>query len=107
MFSAALQKQVQVFGIISVSVADTLDTLAMVRYAQQQLTEAKRLSHEAIASARIVYGDKHPATANMSVTLARTLIGLKEYREAEHTLRQSLKTLTSALPPDPPIHRLR
>jgi len=100
MFSAALQKQVQVFGIISVSVADTLDTLAMVRYAQQQLTEAKRLSHEAIASARIVYGDKHPATANMSVTLARTLIGLKEYREAEHTLRQSLKTLTSALPPD-------
>jgi eukaryotic-like serine/threonine-protein kinase len=100
MFSAVLQKQVQVFGFNSLPVADTLDTLAMVRYSQQQLTEAKRLSREAIARARIVFGDKHPATANMGVTLARTLIGLKEYREAEYTLRQSLKTLTSALPAD-------
>jgi serine/threonine protein kinase len=99
-YSAALQKQIQLFGINSGYVADTLDALAMVRYSQRQLTEAERLSRQAIASARIVYGDRHPSTANMGVILARTLIELKEYREAETTLRQSLEVLLSTLPPD-------
>ena len=100
MLSAAVRKQIQLFGSNSGAVADTLDSLAMVRYSQGQLNEAKRMSREAIASARIVYGDKHPATANMGITLARTLIELKEHREAEATLRQSLSALAAALPPD-------
>jgi serine/threonine protein kinase len=100
MYSAALRKQIQLFGANSGHVADTLDALALVRCSQQQLTEAKRLSGEAIASARIAYGDRHPATANMGVTLGRTLLALEEYSEAETTLRQSLNILTSSLPPD-------
>jgi eukaryotic-like serine/threonine-protein kinase len=100
MYSAALRKQIQLFGANSGHVADTLDALALVRYSQQQLTEAKRLSREAIASARAVYGDTHPSTANMGVTLGRTLIGLREYSEAEATLRRSLSVLASSLPPD-------
>ena len=100
MFSAAIPKQVQLFGINSGQVADTLDSLAMVRCSQGQLREAKRLSYEAIASARVAYGQDHSATANMGVTLGRTLIKLKEYPEAEATLRQSLGVLTTALPPD-------
>jgi hypothetical protein len=100
MFSAALRKQIQLFGSNSGAVADTLDSLAMVRYSQGQLIEAKRLSREAIAVARIVYGDRHPSTANMGVTLARTLIELREFQLAEATLRQSLDAMASALPPD-------
>jgi len=99
-FSAALRKQIQLFGANSGYVADTLDALALVRYSQQQLAEAKRLSHEAIAIAHIVYGDNHAATANMGVTLSRTLIALGEYSEAEATLRRSLEVLASSLPPD-------
>jgi len=99
-FSAVIRKQIQIFGSSSGLVADTLDSLAMVRCSQRQLSEAKRLSYEAIASSRIAYGETHPATANMRVTLARTLIELKEYSEAEGTLRQSLEVLTTALPPD-------
>jgi eukaryotic-like serine/threonine-protein kinase len=98
--SAGLRQQIQLFGSNSAAVAETLDSLAIVRYSQGQLSEAKRLSREAIAIARVVFGDRNSATANMGVTLARTLIGLKEYREAETTLRQSLETLTSVLPPD-------
>jgi eukaryotic-like serine/threonine-protein kinase len=100
MYSAALRKQIHLFGANSGYVADTLDALAMVRYSQQQFTEANRLSREAIAIARTAYGDTHPSTANMGVILARTLTALTEYSEAEATLRQSLKVLTSSLPPD-------
>jgi eukaryotic-like serine/threonine-protein kinase len=98
--SAALRQQIQVFGSNSAAVAETLDALAIVRYSQGQFSEAKRLSREAIAIARVVYGDRHPDTANKGITLARTLIELKEYQAAEVTLRQSLDTMASTLPPD-------
>jgi eukaryotic-like serine/threonine-protein kinase len=98
--SAALQKQIQLFGTHSGAVADTLDSLAMVRYSQGQLGEAKALSREAISTARVAYGDRHPSGANMGTTLARTLIELREYPEAEATLRQSLKIFATELPPD-------
>jgi eukaryotic-like serine/threonine-protein kinase len=98
--SAALRKQIQLFGSNSAAVADTLDSLAIVRYSQGQPSEAKRLSHEAIAIARVVYDDRNPVTANMGITLARTLIKLKEYQAAEVTLRESLDVIASTLPPD-------
>ena len=99
-FSSALRKQMQLFGANSGAVADTLDTLAMIRYSQGQLSEAKRLSREAIALARVAYGDRHPSVANMGATLARTLLELGEYPEAEATLQQTLNVLATTLPPD-------
>ncbi|MGH8239666.1 MAG: tetratricopeptide repeat protein, partial [Steroidobacteraceae bacterium] len=100
MFSAALQKQLRLFGSNSAAVADTLDSLAMVRYSQGQLLDAEKLSRDAIASALIAYGHRHPTTASMGTTLARTLIALREYPEAEATLRQSLEIFVAVLPPD-------
>jgi serine/threonine protein kinase len=100
MFSAALRKQIQLFGSNSGAVADTLDSLAMVRYSQGQLSEAKDLSHDAISNARIAYGDRHPTTASMGITLARTLAALGEYPEADLSLRKALDVFTETVPAD-------
>jgi tetratricopeptide (TPR) repeat protein len=100
LLTAAIRKEIQIFGRDSGQVADALDSLAIVRYSQGQFNEAKRLSGEAIDIGRTVYGDGHFAIANMGVTLGRTLIELKEYPEAEATLRRSLNVLLTALPPD-------
>jgi len=99
-FSAALAKQLHLFGKNSAAVASTRDSLAMIRYAQGRLDEAKALSREAIAGARIAYGDRHPMTANMGITLARTLLALREYPEAAATLRHSLACYSVSLPSD-------
>jgi eukaryotic-like serine/threonine-protein kinase len=99
-FVSAVQKQMQMFGSKSGIVADTLDSLAMVRCAQGRLSEAETLSREAIAAARIAYGQKHISTVGMTVTLARTLFELRKYPEAEATLREALDTFTEGLVPD-------
>jgi eukaryotic-like serine/threonine-protein kinase len=100
MFSAALRKQIQLFGSNSGAVADTLDSLAIVRYSQGQLSEAKALSHDAISNAGIAYGDRHPTTASMRITLSRTLAALGEYPEAELALRKALEVLAETVPAD-------
>ena len=99
-FSAALRKQIQLFGRNSGAVADTLDSLAMVRYSQGELKEAKALSQEAIANARVAYGDRHPTTASMGVTLARTLAALREYPEATSSLQKALDVFAETVPAD-------
>jgi tetratricopeptide (TPR) repeat protein len=96
----ALPKQVQVFGSNSMAVSDTLDSLALLNYSQGQFREAEKLARQAVAAARIGYGEKHAFTANCAATLARILIELGEYSEAEATLRQSLQTLVGTLQPD-------
>jgi eukaryotic-like serine/threonine-protein kinase len=99
-FHRALPKQIQVFGRNSMAVSDTLDSLAVLSYSRGRPREAEKLSRQALAAARIGYGEKHAFTANCATTLARTLIELGEYSEAEATLRQSLQTLVSTLQPD-------
>jgi tetratricopeptide (TPR) repeat protein len=100
MFSAALRKQIQLFGSNSGAVADTLDSLAIVRYSQGQLSEAKALSHDAISNAGIAYGDRHPTTASMRITLSRTLAALGEHPEAELGLRKALDVFAETVPAD-------
>jgi eukaryotic-like serine/threonine-protein kinase len=96
----ALPRQIQLFGPNSLPVTDTLDALAMIRYSQGRLVEAEKLSRDAIAAARISYGERHAGTANTSITLARTLFDLKRYSEAEMTLQEVLDIYAETLPPD-------
>src|SRR5688500_8918376 len=100
MYSAALRKQLQLFGSNSGAVADTLDSLARVRYSQGYLREAKTLSHDAISNARIAYGARHPTTASIGLTLARTLAALGEYPEADSSLREALGIFAETVPAD-------
>jgi eukaryotic-like serine/threonine-protein kinase len=96
----ALEKQIQLFGRDSMAVSDTLDSLAMLSYSRGQLHEAENLSRQAIAAARVAYGERHAFTANCATTLAKTLVELREYSEAEAILRQSLQILVTGLQPD-------
>lgn len=95
-----LRKQIQLFGKNSAEVALTLDLLAVVRYSQQRLAEAEHYSHDAVAATRIANGDRHVLTANITTTLARTLIELRKYPEAEAKLREALDIYAGAVPPD-------
>lgn len=95
-----LRKQIQIFGKNSAEVALTLDLLAVVRYSQQRFAEAERYSYDAVAATRIANGDRHVFTANITATLARTLIELRKYPEAEATLREALDIYAETVPPD-------
>ena len=95
-----LRKQIQLFGKNSAEVAATLDLLAVVRYSQQRFAEAERYSHDAVAATRIANGDRHVFTANITTTLARTLIERRKYPEAEETLREALDIYADTVPPD-------
>jgi serine/threonine protein kinase/tetratricopeptide (TPR) repeat protein len=100
LFQGALQRQTRLFGTDSAIVADTLDSLAMVRYSQRRYGEAEALSQQAIATARVAFGGSHRAIGNMDVTLARTLIQVHKYEEAGIALREALKIFAETLPPD-------
>ena len=69
----ALQKTTEVFGHNSAEVADVLDRLAIVKYAQHHYDEAQRYSRAAVTAARSAHGDSHVTLANVATTLARTL----------------------------------
>ncbi len=97
---SALRKQIQVFGRKSRDVAETLDLLATIRYSQRRLADAEKFSREAVGTARVAHGENHLVPANLATTLARTLIDLRKFREAEVTLRQSLDVFAATLPPD-------
>jgi eukaryotic-like serine/threonine-protein kinase len=96
----ALRKDTELFGANSENVVAVLDLLAIVKYSQQMLDDAERFSRDAVARARIVYGERHFSVAGAAVTLARTLIELRKFSEAESTLREALNILIETLPPD-------
>ncbi len=96
----ALRKNIELFGHNSAAVIDTLDKLAIVRYAQRRFHDAQGLSREAVAASHVTNGERHPVTAYVAMTLARTLAEREKYLEAEAILRQALGILTTTLPPD-------
>ncbi len=95
-----LTKKTEVFGRNSAEIADVLDRLAMLTYAQHQYDKSERYSRDAIATARIAYGDKHVVLANVTTTLARTLAERRKYPEAEAALTEALVIYMAVLPPD-------
>jgi serine/threonine protein kinase len=96
----ALRKNTEVFGTNSENVIGVLDRLAMIRYAQGRLHEAEAASEDALTRARSVFGERHWVTAGVAITLARTLIELRNFGKAETTFREALDVLAKGLPAD-------
>jgi serine/threonine protein kinase len=96
----ALQKTTELFGNHSAEVADVLDRLAIVKYAQHDYGEAQRYSRAAVTAARSAHGDSHVIVANVATTLARTLAENGNHGEAEAALTEALGIYTAVLPPD-------
>ena len=96
----SLEKQTQLFGPNSRQVADALDSLSLIRRAQGSLTDAERLSRDALHSARVALGDDDTTTAYFRTSLAAVLTRLSKYDEAESELRRTLETYARTLPPD-------
>ena len=72
----------------------------MVRYSQHRLSESEEYSRQAVATAKIAYGDRHTLTASIEATLGRTLAKRGKYIEAEATLRRALDIFAETVPPD-------
>ena len=96
----ALRKNTQLFGPTSAQVADILDRLAIVRFAQGQFVESESVAREALTIGRIAYGPQHLMTGNIATTLGRTLVRLQKYTEAETILREALDIFAVAVPSD-------
>jgi serine/threonine protein kinase/tetratricopeptide (TPR) repeat protein len=96
----ALRKNTQLFGPTSAQVADILDRLAIVRYAQGHFVESESVAREALTIGRIAYGPQHLMTGNIATTLGRTLVRLQKYTEAETRLREALDIFAVAVPSD-------
>ena len=96
----ALRKNTQLFGPTSAQVADILDRLAIVRFAQGQFVESESIAREALTIGRIAYGPQHLMTGNIATTLGRTLVRLQKYTEAETILREALDIFAVAVPSD-------
>jgi len=81
-------------------VADTLDSLAQVRLAQNKPAEAEKLTREAIEINKISRGAQSSMTGYLRTSLAQILTRQGKYLEAEPQLREALEIFGKTLDPD-------
>jgi tetratricopeptide (TPR) repeat protein len=100
LFERALRAQRQVFGSRNSIVADTLASLAEVRKAQNNSTQAELLVREAISAHRDSDSKIYHKIGYLQTMLATILIEQQKFGEAEDLLRGALDLFAKSLPPD-------
>jgi tetratricopeptide (TPR) repeat protein len=91
-----------IYGENARQVADVLDSLAKVRRAQHDLTEAEKYAHEALDTQIRAEGLDHWRTAYYRTSLGAIQIDRKEYPDAETQLRAAIANLQESVPADHP-----
>jgi serine/threonine protein kinase len=100
LFERTLVAQRVLFGNLSSNVADTLDSLAKVRLAQNRTIEAEKLTREALDSNIGSRGQDHFSTGYLRMSLAQILMRQKRYTEEKLELHTALNVFEKTLPPD-------
>lgn len=100
LYERALRVQRILYGNSSGKVADTLDSLAQVRLAQNNPKEAEQLTREAVEINSAARGAKSFTTGYLRTDLAQILTRQGKYKEAEPELREALEIYNATLPPD-------
>lgn len=100
LYERTLGAQRILYGESSSKVADTLDSLAQVRLAQNNPAEAEKLTREAIKIYSSSRGGQSFMTGYLQTSLAQILTRQGKYVEAEPELRSALDIYARTLPPD-------
>ena len=98
----ALRANRTIYGDNGRPVADVLDSLAKVRWAQHDLIEAEQFAHEALETQIRAEGLDHWRTAYYRTSLGAIQIERKEYADAETQLRAAITTFQKVVPADHP-----
>ena len=99
-FERTLAAQRLLFGNSNFTVAETLDSLAKARLAQNNSAEAEQLAREAVDMNVRSRGEDHYSTGYLRTSLGQVLIRQKHFAEAEAELRMALDVFEKTLPPD-------
>jgi serine/threonine protein kinase len=91
-----------IYGESGRPVADNLDSLAKVRQAQHDLTEAEKYAREALETQIRAEGLDHWRTAYYRTSLGAVQLERKEYVGAEAQLRAAIVNFERSLPADHP-----
>jgi serine/threonine protein kinase/TolA-binding protein len=102
LFKDALVANRIIYGESGRLVADNLDSLAKVRQAQHDLTEAEKYAQEALDTQIRAEGLDHERTAYYRTSLGAIQIERKEYAEAEAQLRAAIANFQKSVPADHP-----
>ncbi len=94
----SLQIREQILRSRHPEVAESLDSLALLRRAQGQFAEAEALLRRALAIRRQRLGDEHPATATTKYHLAELLEELDQLDESEALFRSALAVQRQSTP---------
>jgi eukaryotic-like serine/threonine-protein kinase len=98
----ALAANRTIYGENDRRVADVLDSLAKIRQAQHDLTDAEKYAQEALDVQIKAEGPDHTRTAYYRVSLAAVQVERREYTEAEAQLRAAIATYEKTLVADHP-----
>lgn len=100
LYQGVLEAQRLLYGSSSSQVADTLDSLAKVRLAQNNAPEAEKLEREAVEVSLKTRGEDYFMTGYLRTSLAQILTRQGKFRQAEPELRAALDVYARTLPPD-------
>jgi serine/threonine protein kinase len=95
-----LTSQRLVYGEFSSKVSETMSELASVRAHQGQLSEAERLTIDALSIEEKARGASHHASGYLLVGLAQIHLRQRRLTEAESEVRRGLEIFATTLPPD-------
>jgi len=91
----------QIYGDDNSEVANTLDTLARIAWAQHRLPEAEDLARQGLERELRVHGLDHWRTGTFRMSLAVVLINRGKYAEAEAQCRAALAVFKKIQPVEP------
>lgn len=100
LYEGALTAQRVLYPRGNSQTADTLDSLAQVRLAQNKPAEAEQLTREAIDVNNTSRGPQSSMSGYLRTSLAQILTRQGKYAEAEPELRQALEIFGKTLDPD-------
>jgi eukaryotic-like serine/threonine-protein kinase len=100
LYESVLNARRVLYGDVSAPVADTLQSLARLRLAQNRLPEAEKLAREGLAINREAQTKTQFKNGYLKTSLARILMKQGKHSEAESELRQALDVFSKELPSD-------
>lgn len=86
----ALEIRRKLWGARHVQVAQSLNSLGLLRSDQGRLQEAEQLFRDALPMQRQLLGDRHPDITHNLMNLASLLADREEFGEAEHLYEEAL-----------------
>lgn len=100
LYESALSAQRILYGNYSSQVADSLDSLAQVRLAENKMREAEKLTREAIETNIEARGENYYMNGYLQTSLAQILMRQGRFAEAEVPVRVALDLYGRTLPTD-------